>query len=223
MVLRKKSGGRYFTGVSARVLEICTTKRGSYPMFSIKKHALVATFTLFTLGTSASVAQNLPKDGPLADGKISEEELAVILATAQQQLIHLSSVATEEYEPVIRDTAPNMPAAWMLMKDGETVKRLNMDSNAEGVPAPARIVMYRAALKSIARKGEINAGAILYTGRLSEDDETEVLVIEHEHRLGVSANKVIGYELESGKFSWAQPVTQKKPFQWFYDAKEGQS
>ena len=192
-------------------------------MFRIRKHALAATFSLFALGASVSFAQGLPKDGPLADGEISKDELAVILATAQQQLIHLSDEATAEYEAIIRDAEPNMPAAWMLMKDGETVKRINMDSQAEGVPASARIVMYRAALKSIARKGEINAGAILYTGRLNEETDTEVLVIEHEHRLGVSGNKVIGYELEEGDISWAAPVTQKKPFEWFYDAKKGDS
>jgi len=192
-------------------------------MFRIRKHALAATFTLFALGASVSFAQGLPKDGQLADGEISKDELAVILATAQQQLIRLSDEATAEYEAVIRDAEPNMPAAWMLMKDGETVKRINMDSQAEGIPAASRIVMYRAALKSVARKGEINAAAILYTGRLNEETDTEVLVIEHEHRLGVSGNKVIGYEVEGSDISWAEPVTQKKPFQWFYDAKEGDS
>ncbi|WP_303289498.1 hypothetical protein [Marinobacter sp. SS5-14b] len=192
-------------------------------MFRIRKHALAATFTLFALGASVSFAQGLPKDGQLADGEISKDELAVILATAQQQLIRLSDEATAEYEAVIRDAEPNMPAAWMLMKDGETVKRINMDSQAEGIPAASRIVMYRAALKSVARKGEINAAAILYTGRLNEETDTEVLVIEHEHRLGVSGNKVIGYEVEGSDISWAEPVTQKKRFQWFYDAKEDDS
>ena len=192
-------------------------------MFSIRKHALAATFGLFAFGASASLAQGLPESGPLADGKISEEELVGILATAQQQLIRLSDAATEEYQPTILDAEQNMPAAWMLMKDGETVKRLNLDGKIEGMPAQARIAVYRAAFKSVARKGEINAAAILYTGRLSDDNDTEVLVIEHEHRLGVSGNKVIGYEVEAGDIAWAKPVTQQKPFQWFYDAKEDAS
>ncbi|MBZ0333637.1 hypothetical protein MARI_12520 [Marinobacter sp. JH2] len=192
-------------------------------MFGIKKHALVATFSLFTLGASVSLAQGLPEHGPLADGKISEVELAGILATAQQQLIRLSDTATDEYQGALLDSEPNEPVAWMLMKDGETVKRLNLDSQVEGMPAAAKISVYRAAFKSVARKGEINAAAILYTGRLSEENETEVLVIEHEHRLGVSGNKVIGYEVEGGDIAWAAPVTQTKPFQWFYDAKEDAS
>ena len=192
-------------------------------MFRFRKHALAATFSVFALGASVSLAQGLPQDGPLADGELSRDEVAVILATAQQQLIRLSDAATSEYETVIHDAEPNMPAAWMLMKDGETVKRINMDSQAQGVPASARIVMYRAALKSVARKGEINAAAILYTGRLNEESDTEVLVIEHEHRLGVSGNKVIGYDVEGDDISWAEPVTQKKPFEWFYDAKKSDS
>lgn len=192
-------------------------------MFRFRKHALAATFSIFALGAPVSLAQGLPQDGPLADGELSQDEIAVILATAQQQLIRLSGAATSEYEAAIRDAEPNMPAAWMLMKDGETVKRINMDSQAQGVPASARIVMYRAALKSVARKGEINAAAILYTGRLNEESDTEVLVIEHEHRLGVSGNKVIGYDVEGDDISWAEPVTQKKPFEWFYDAKKGDS
>ncbi|WP_372965514.1 hypothetical protein [Marinobacter sp.] len=192
-------------------------------MLRIRKHVLVATLSLFALGASVSFAQGLPQDGPLADGKISEEELAGILSTAQHQLIRLSDTATHEYEEIIQDPAPDSPAAWMLMKDGETVKRLNLDSQVEGMPASAKIMVYRAALKSVARKGEINAAAILYTGRLNEESDTEVLVIEHEHRLGVSGNKVIGYEVEDGKIAWAKPVTQKKPYQWFYDAKEDAS
>ncbi|MFV8571069.1 hypothetical protein ACNQ6O_07645 [Marinobacter sp. SBS5] len=192
-------------------------------MFGIRKHALAATFSLFALGASVSLAQGLPESGPLADGKISEEELAGILVTAQNQLIRLSDAATSDYQSVILNAEPNMPAAWMLMKDGETVKRLNLDRQVEGMPATAKIAVYRAAFKSVARKGEINAAAILYTGRLNEGSDTEVLVIEHEHRLGVSGNKVIGYEVEGGDIAWAKPVTQQKPFQWFYDAKDDAS
>ncbi|MBJ6137746.1 hypothetical protein [Marinobacter litoralis] len=192
-------------------------------MLGIRKHVLVATFSLFTMGATVSLAQELPASGPLADGKISEEELAGILATAQQQLIRLSDAATEEYQQAILNADQAMPSAWMLMKDGKTVKRLNLDGQVEGMPAAAKIRVYRAAFKSVARKGEINAAAILYTGRLSEQSDTEVLVIEHEHRLGVSGNKVIGYKVDGGDIAWAAPVTQTKPFQWFYDAKEGAS
>tara|TARA_Y100001973_G_C5165878_1_gene316116 strand:+ start:439 stop:1017 length:579 start_codon:yes stop_codon:yes gene_type:complete len=192
-------------------------------MSRFRKHALAATFSLFALGATHSLAEGLPQDGPLSDGKISEDELGVVLVSAQQQLIRLSEAATEEYQSTILDANPNMPAAWMLMKDGETVKRINIDGQAEGIPASARIKMYRAAIKSIAQRGHISAAAILYTGRVNEHSDTQALVIEHEHRLGVSSNKVIGYEIRNGAISWAEPVSQEKPFEWFYQSKGGQS
>ncbi|PSF11288.1 hypothetical protein [Marinobacter shengliensis] len=192
-------------------------------MSRFRKHALAATFSLFALGATHSLAEGLPQDGPLSDGKISEDELGVVILSAQQQLIRLSEAATEEYQSAILEPGANTPKAWMLMKDGETVKRINIDAHAVGMPAVAQLKMYRAAIKSIAQRGEINAAAILYTGRVSEDNATEVLVIEHEHRLGVSSNKVIGYEIRNGAISWAEPVSQEKPFEWFYEGKGGKS
>lgn len=192
-------------------------------MLEFKKIVAAAMLSLTFMGSTAAFAQDIPEDSPLADGKISEDELAVILATAQKQMIRLSDAASDEYRSELLDDKPNMPAAWMLMKDGETVKRINIDSQVGEVPATTRLVMYRAAIKSIARRGEVNAAAILYTGRVSEDSDTEALVIEHERRLGVSAHKVIGYELEGNEISWAEPVTRKKPFEWFYGDKKSDS
>ena len=115
------------------------------------------------------------------------------------------------------------PAAWLLMKDGKTVKRINSDGQAQGIPAAGRIKMYRAAIKAVAQGGAINAAMILYTGRINEDSDTQALVIEHEHRLGVSANKVVGYEVQSGQILWGEPVTQSKPYEWFYTEKDSNS
>lgn len=192
-------------------------------MFQYLKYVLAALLSLSVLSPVVSTAKELPEDSPLADGELSEDEVGVVLGTAQQQLVRLSETATEAYEPTIEDEKTPMPAAWMLMKDGETIKRINIDDQAQGIPAAARIKMYRAAIKSIARRGHISAAAILYTGRANETSDTEVLVVEHEHRLGVSGNKVIGYEKRDGTISWAKPVTKKKPFEWFYDDKENNS
>ena len=110
-----------------------------------------------------------------------------------------------------------MPAAWMLLDDGETVKRINIDGQTEQAPANVRILMYRAALKSIARRGKINAAVILYTGKVKEGEQAAALVIEHEHRLGISGNKIIPYTIEDGNVKYSQAVTKEKPFQMFYD------
>lgn len=184
-------------------------------MFDIKKHVLAATFTVFALGGAHALAQ----DAPLADGKLSKQELAAILLTAEQQLTLLAETATKKYLPVIQEEGINMPKAWMLMEDGETVKGISLQGQAEGAPPEIRIVMYRSAIKSLARRGLINAAAILYAGAVTENDDTKALVIEHEHRLGVSANKVVGYRKDKDRIVWGEPFTEKKPFEWFYEAK----
>ena len=191
-------------------------------MFSRKHRALVAAFTLTSLWSLPASGQDVAFD-PLADGQLTDEELGVVVASAQQQLIGLTEKATEAYQEEITDDQPNMPAAWLLMKDGKTVKRINIDGQAQGIPASGRIKMYRAAIKAVAQGGAINAAMILYTGRINEDSDTQALVIEHEHRLGVSANKVVGYEVQSGQILWGEPVTQSKPYEWFYTEKDSNS
>ena len=112
-----------------------------------------------------------------------------------------------------------MPSGWMLMKDGVTVKELKLDESAKGAPPNIRVAMFRAALKSIARRGQINAAAILYAGQMSEENPQKVLVMEHEHRLGISGNKFVPYKVEGEKIQYSQSVTKDKPFQMFYDKK----
>lgn len=172
--------------------------------------------------TSSSYPQEqikveIPEDSAIADGKLTKEELAKYAVVGQRQLVHLIEKATEQYSASIENPAPNMPAAWMLMDDGETVKRIDLDGQVEGSPAQVRILVYRAALKSIARRGKINAAAILYTGKVDEASSSEALVIEHEHRLGISGNKVIPFEVVEGKVKYSAPVTREKPYQIFYD------
>jgi len=146
-------------------------------------------------------------------------ELSKYAVLGQQQIVDLTKQATEAYSATLTDSKPNMPAAWMLLEDGMTIKRIDLDEQAEDVPAQIRILMYRAALKSIARRGKIHAAAILYTGKLSADSDDEALVVEYEHRLGISGNKIIPFKVTSGKVAYSEPVTREKPFQIFYDSK----
>ena len=179
--------------------------------------ATAITATLLASSIALSESITLPANSPLKDGQVTEEEMASILSAAQTQLVRLTDEATKAYRGQLTDARPNMPSAWMLMKDGTTVKRISLGEQGAEVPASARIYMYRAAIKAIAQGGEINAAAILYTGRVSEGSEVEALVIEHEHRLGVSANKVIGFTVDGNELRWSEPVSQSKPFEWFYD------
>jgi len=192
-------------------------------MLGIKRSALAVALSLLVLGGGQAAAQEVPSNSPLADGKLSKKELAAFVLTAEQQLTLLAETATKEYLPVIEGQGVTQPQAWMLMKDGETVKRIDLKGQAEGAPSEIQAIMYGAAIKSLARRGLINAAAVLYSGQVNEGDETQALIIEHEHRLGVSANKVVGYVKENGVIVWGKPVTVKKPFEWFYDAKKDPS
>ncbi|WP_036128837.1 hypothetical protein [Marinobacter nitratireducens] len=171
------------------------------------------------VGAQDSIEVEIPEGSVLSDGQLSKEELAHYAIVGQRQLVYLTEKAMEQYSSELLDEEPNMPAAWMLMMDGETVKRINIDSQVGDAPAQVRILMYRAALKSVARRGKINAVAILYTGKVKEGSNEEALVIEHEHRLGISGNKVIPYDLDKGKVNYSDAVTSEKPFQLFYDGK----
>lgn len=161
----------------------------------------------------------IPENSVISDGTLTPEEMAQYVVVAKEQLTHLTAKATEDYAPRVTAEGSAMPAAWMLMDDGVTVKELTLDKAAEGAPASIRVVMFRAALKSLARRGKINAAVILYAGQLSEENTQRALVVEHEHRLGISATKIVPFVIEQGAVKYAQSVTRDKPFQLFYDSK----
>lgn len=188
---------------------------------SLVNMALTATLLASPLAFSEEkqLAVEIPENSVLSDGVLTKEELARYAIVGQQQLVRLTEKATEEYAQELTDQNATMPAAWMLLDDGETIKRINIDEQADQAPAQMRILMYRAALKSIARRGKINAAVILYTGKVKEGEDAEALVIEHEHRLGISGNKVVPFHLEGGEVTFSKAVTREKPFQLFYDDK----
>lgn len=184
------------------------------------KPLLRALLLIFTIGVPMASAQTEPS------GKLTEEqetaikkELSKYAVLGQQQVLYLSKHATDEYAETLTDSKPNMPAAWMLLDDGKTIKRINIDEQAQDAPAQIRILMYRAALKSVAQRGKIHGSVILYTGKIKEGSDAEALVIEFEHRLGISGNKVIPYQVENGKVTYSEPVTSEKPFQIFHESK----
>ncbi|MBW7470002.1 hypothetical protein [Marinobacter sp. F4218] len=194
-------------------------------LFSRAKITATLLSGVITLGSGVSLAQEetvevkIPKNSVLSDGVISKKEMAKYLVIGNKQLAYLARNATEEYAPELEGKGQAMPSAWMLMSDGITVKKVSLDESADGAPPQIRIAMFRAALKSIARRGKINAAVIVYAGKLSEDNPQEVLVLEHEHRLGISATKIVPFEIDGGNVKYAEPVTNNKPFQMFYDDK----
>jgi hypothetical protein len=190
---------------------------------SLRNAAFILGFAISVLGQVTAEEKTMeikiPENSVISDGTLSREEMAKYVIVAKEQLTYLTTKATEEYGPRVEAGANTMPAAWMLMDDGVTVKELSLDKSAEGAPASIRVVMFRAALKSIARRGKINAGVILYAGQLSEANSQKALVVEHEHRLGISATKIVPFVVEQGQVKYAKSITREKPFQIFYDSK----
>lgn len=176
--------------------------------------------TAFCIAPAANAQEEPPAELTEDQETAIKQELSKYAVIGQQQILKLTEQATDEYTSTLTDSQPNMPGAWMLLEDGKTIKRIDLDGQAEDAPAKIRILMYRAALKSVARRGKIHATAILYTGKLREGSDDEALVVEYEHRLGIAGNKVVPYQITNGQVGYSEPVTSEKPFQIFYDNKK---
>ncbi|WP_166268363.1 hypothetical protein [Marinobacter caseinilyticus] len=170
--------------------------------------------------TSAEEVQ-VPEGNVLSDGKLSPEELETYALIARKQLIELTETAAEEVGDELSASGVVVPAAWMLLNDG-TIKRVRLGSDGEKAASTIQILMYRAAMKSLARHGKISGTAIVYAGSAEGGSETKLLVIEHEHRLGVSGLKLIPFRFSEGAVTYGAPQSQPKPFELFYDQRSDQ-
>ncbi|GAA0839645.1 hypothetical protein GCM10009113_03410 [Marinobacter szutsaonensis] len=161
----------------------------------------------------------IPDRNALSDGKLTSDEIKQYAALAAKHMQKLTAVAREEVGEELKQSGVVIPAAWMMMNDGE-VKRVRLGESGEQAAATMKVLMFRAALKSLARHGKILATAIVYAGTVEEGENTRVLAIEHEHRLGLSGLQVVPYRFEQGNLSFGKPNTQKKPYELFYDGRE---
>lgn len=163
--------------------------------------------------------EQMPDRNALSDGKLDEEEIKKYAAFATAHMQKLTKVAQKEVGEELKQSGIVIPAAWMMMNDGE-VKRARLGASGEKAAATMKVLMYRAALKSLARHGKILATAIIYAGNAEDDASMRVLAIEHEHRLGLSGIQLVPYRFENGVLSFGDPETQKKPYELFYDGRE---
>jgi len=190
-------------------------------MSRFKTYTLAASLMLFTLGGPVALAQPAPdyEDHVLADGELTKEELAVVLLTAEKDLTSLLKEAISNVESDVEASGVFAPRAWMVMKD-KAIKEVKLADEASEAPPEIQLHMIRVSLKSLARHNGIDSALIVYPGTMRKDDESQrVVVVEHEHRLGVSGTKLIPLELSEGEASFGAPFSQKKPFQIFYDKK----
>ncbi|MTI78580.1 hypothetical protein SAMN04487869_11149 [Marinobacter sp. DSM 26671] len=192
-------------------------------MGPVKRILLSALFILL-FATPAVQAQSetseiIPNRNALSDGKLSEDEIKKYAALAAKHIQELTAVAREEVGNELEQSGVVIPAAWMMMNDGE-VKRVRLGESGEQAAATMKVLMFRAALKSLARHGKILATAIVYAGTVEGEKDTRVLAIEHEHRLGLSGLQVVPYQFDQGALSLGKPSTEKKPYELFYEGRE---
>lgn len=165
------------------------------------------------------VDKGIPDRNALADGRLTQDEISKYAELAATHIQALTAVAREEVGGELKQSGVVIPAAWMMMNDGE-VKRVRLGESGEKAAATMKVLMFRAALKSLARHGKILATVIVYAGTVEEGEDTRVLAIEHEHRLGLSGLQVVPYRFDQGDLSFGQPSTQKKPYELFYDGRD---
>lgn len=187
----------------------------------IGKRFVLALVVGLAVSTSVLAQDAIDRDDHvLSDGKLDDKDLAAVVAVAQRHLREMTDAAVGKAGNELEEAGIFRPMAFMVMKS-EKVQQMRLADEAEEAPAEIKVLMYRAGLKSIARRGEIHASIIAYPGNVEKDGENiRAMVLEHEHRLGVSGFKLIPVKLEGGKASFGEPMTQDKPFQVFYDEKE---
>jgi hypothetical protein len=187
----------------------------------IGKRFVSALIIGFAISTAAFAQEAIDMDDHvLSDGKLDDKDLAAVVKVAQRHLKELTDAAVKEAGDELEEAGIFRPMAFMVMKS-DKVQQMRLADEAEEAPGQVKVLMYRAGLKSIARRGEIHSAIIAYPGSVEKDGETiRAMVLEHEHRLGVSGIKLIPVKLESGEASFGEPMSQDKPFQIFYDEKE---
>lgn len=179
--------------------------------------------SLILLASSILFGQALAREpsgnGVLDDGKLTREELAAAMLTAERDLSGMLEQAIVQVEDDMASAGIFAPAAWMVMKDRE-LKSVKLSSEADQAPPSIKVQMYRASLRSLARHNRIDAVLIVYPGTITKDGVKErVVVVEHEHRLGVSGLKLIPLSYEQSEANFGAPIDQDKEFQIFYDEK----
>lgn len=188
-------------------------------MSRFKSYTLATGLMLSMLGASFALAQDgrLSEDHVLADGELTKEELAIVLLTAEKDLNSLFDEAIANVEKDVEATGVFAPRAWMVMKD-KKIKEVTFADEATQAPPEVKLHMIRVSLRSLARHDGIDSALIVYPGTIKKDDESQrVVVVEHEHRLGVSGTKLVPLEFSGGEASFGAVLSQKKPFQIFYD------
>jgi hypothetical protein len=158
--------------------------------------------------------------GILSDGKLTKEELAAAMLTAEKDLTSMLKASMSDLEQELESSAIFGPGAWMVLKDRK-LKKVKLGEESDAAPASAKLQVFRASLRSLARHNKIDAALIVHPATITKEGEQQrVVVVEHEHRLGISGLKLIPLDLNQGNVSFGAAMSQDKSFQIFYDQKK---
>ena len=181
-------------------------------------HVLIG--LLLTTGVVDAQGNNeLPKNHPLYDGKLDEFEVELAKRTAVEDLKKVQETMMNELTEMLSENGSFSPMAVMMLNSGE-VKPLKLEGEAKNAPNPLAVTMYRSALRSSARHQQIMAASIVYPAKSEEESSLSALVFEFEHRLGVSAIRLLPYKHENGDLAFGEAKQKDKPYQLFYDPKK---
>ena len=187
----------------------------------IGKRFVLAMIAGFAFSTAVLAQDAIDReDHVLSDGKLDDKDLAAVVAVAQGHLNQMTDAAIKSARAELEEAGIFRPMAFMVMKS-DAVQRMTLADEAKEAPGKVKVLMYRAGLKSIARRGEIHSAIIAYPGSVEKDGESiRVMVLEHEHRLGVSGIKLLPVTLANGEARFGEPMSQEKPFNIFYDGEK---
>lgn len=192
-------------------------------MMSMKRLLSFFVLAVFMSIANIALAQDKNTESPTAgkDHTLTKEELAKYAVLANRQLVTLTDAAIKNVKSDLEENGLVSPSAMMMLNDG-TMKPLKLGQEASSAPFGVQVVMFRAALKSMARHDKITAAAIIYGAGQTDASGKNALIIEYEHRLGVSGLKLVPYTQDHGKIAYGDVLNKKKPFQLFYDPRPDQ-
>jgi len=175
-----------------------------------------------SLGIGGSTVQADSVTGPinpLADGRLSQEELAIIKKSVAKDLSRLQETLLQAMVTDLGDDGQAAPAAVMMMND-KTIKTVSIPEGETIGSATVAIEAFRAGLRSVARHGQIMGAVIGYTVAVNEADQEYAILTEYEHKLGVSGKRLIPYRARDGQLELGNGQDMGKPFFIFHDQKQ---
>ena len=162
-----------------------------------------------------------------ANGSLDKKKLKIpakeMVALARKQLNKLTKYALKQIKPKLSKTGSFEPIGVMLYRSGKVNKLELGGKDSQKVPAELRIRLDSLALRSMARHNTIDASVIIFAAKKNKGDKRKMIVMNYEHRFGMSGEKVIPYEFDNGKLKLFKPEYFPKPFFIFYSQNQGRA